>query len=169
MYQLLKERQWKRKKSAVTFLSWMSCCDHVLGPVLIVLPALSLLLSCDWDGPGCKTPYENFIAILIIIFILWEQVFVFRKFKMTQTVPLCNYFVERIWAQIFRSWLTWKQQSKKIRNINTVGVTFINVSAIGFAMCSLVCLEAKKKKKSFQLLLFKNVSVLKKKRQKVKI
>ena len=34
----------------------------------------------------------------------------------------------------------------KIRNINTVGVTFINVSAIGFAMCSLVCLEAKKKK-----------------------
>lgn len=95
MYQLLK-RQWKRKKSAVTFLSWMSGCHRVLGPVLIVLPALSLLLSCDGDGHGYKTPYENFTVILIIIFILWEQVFVFRKFEMTQTVPLCNYFVERI-------------------------------------------------------------------------
>lgn len=50
------------------------------------------------------------------------------------------------------------QQSKKIRNINTVGVTFINVSAIGSAMCNLICLETKKKK-SFQLLLFKNVPV----------
>lgn len=38
------------------------------------------------------------------------------------------------------------KQSKKIRNINTVGVTFINVSAIGSAMCSLICLETKKKK-----------------------
>lgn len=47
------------------------------------------------------------------------------------------------------------KQSKKIRNINTVGVTFINVSAIGSAMCSLICLETKKKKPSFQLLLFK--------------
>lgn len=51
------------------------------------------------------------------------------------------------------------KQSKKIRYINTVGVTFINVSAIGSAMCSLICLETKKN--SFQLLLFKNVSVFK--------
>lgn len=60
------------------------------------------------------------------------------------------------------------KQSKKIRNINTVGVTFINVSVIGSAMCSLICLETKKK--SFQLLLFKNVSVffLKNKRSKYK-
>lgn len=169
MYQLLKKRQWKRKKSAVTFLSWMSGCHRVLGPVLIVLPALSLLLSCDWDGHGYKTSYENFTVILVIIFILWEQVFVFRKFEMTQTVPLCNYFVERIWAQIFRSWLTWKQQSKKIRNINTVGVTFINVSAIGFAMCSLVCLEAKKKKNHSSCCCLKMFCIKKKKRQKVKI
>lgn len=50
------------------------------------------------------------------------------------------------------------KQSKKIRNRNTVGVTFINVSVIGSAMCSLICLETKKKN-LFQLLLFKNVSV----------
>lgn len=37
------------------------------------------------------------------------------------------------------------KQSKKIRNRNTVGVTFINVSVIGSAMCSLICLETKKK------------------------
>lgn len=32
---------------------------------------------------------------------------------------------------------------KKIRYINTVGVTFINVSVIASAMCSLICLETK--------------------------
>lgn len=36
------------------------------------------------------------------------------------------------------------KQSKKVRNINTVGVTFINVSVIVSAMCSLICLETKK-------------------------
>lgn len=55
------------------------------------------------------------------------------------------------------------KQSKKIRNINTVGVTFINVSAIGSAMCSLICLETKKKNHHSSCYCLKNVSVFYKK------
>lgn len=40
--------------------------------------------------------------------------------------------------------------------MNTVGAASTNVLAVGSAMCGLICLETLKK--SFQLLLFKNVS-----------
>ena len=72
-----KTNKQTNKKRAVTFLSWLSYYGG-FGPVLIVLPALSMPFSC-WNS--CRSPYTNHTIMLIIIFILWEWVLCFGNSK----------------------------------------------------------------------------------------